>query len=296
MLSALTVVLALSAATVLLAWRYFRRYRIVRPPLGVINLRDVAIIIGFIILVPYLHLALPLWMVGALLVIVGLGALYFTWEPVLRRQWTRWLATLLVLAADIAAWLWLGKTSLWWYAANNLFVVLCVIGIANLWAQAGMKARDAAVLAGAVAVYDLVATALLPLTADMYTRLAQLPLTPLVAWPTGAAGQWAGIGMGDLLLAVFPLVMRKAFGRPAGLAAMAIGVGAIAGLILILIVALHVETFAVMVVLGPLMVLQYFYWLRRRGHERTTWQYLQAEPASGLGATAGTLDHVALGP
>ena len=33
-----------------------------------------------------------------------------------------------------------------------------------------------------------------------------------------------------------------------------------------------------MVVLGPLMVLQYAYWRRRCGKERTTWQYLQAEP------------------
>jgi hypothetical protein len=29
--------------------------------------------------------------------------------------------------------------------------------------------------------------------------------------------------------------------------------------------------------LGPLMVLQYAYWVRRRGQERTTWEYLRAE-------------------
>ena len=33
----------------------------------------------------------------------------------------------------------------------------------------------------------------------------------------------------------------------------------------------------VMTVLGPLMVAQYGYWIRRRGLERTTQQYLQAE-------------------
>jgi hypothetical protein len=37
-------------------------------------------------------------------------------------------------------------------------------------------------------------------------------------------------------------------------------------------------TFPVMTVLGPLMVLQYLSWSRRRGPERTTRQYLQAEP------------------
>jgi hypothetical protein len=36
--------------------------------------------------------------------------------------------------------------------------------------------------------------------------------------------------------------------------------------------------FPVMVVLGPLMVLQYAWWARRRGPERTTRQYLQVEP------------------
>jgi len=189
------------------------------------------------------------------------------------------MPTVALVGIDLAAWLWLGKTSPWWHAINNVFVVLCVVGITNLWAQSGMKARDAAILAGALAIYDLVATSLLPLMGDLFTRLAQLPLTPLVAWPIGSAGQFAGIGLGDLLLAAaFPLVMRKAFGRSAGLAAMAIGLGAIAALILGPIWGLHVEIFPVMVVLGPLMVLQYAYWRRRRGVERTTWQYLQVEP------------------
>src|SRR5438552_4045010 len=37
-------------------------------------------------------------------------------------------------------------------------------------------------------------------------------------------------------------------------------------------------TFPVMIVLEPLMIAQYLYWWRRRGQERATWQYLQAEP------------------
>ena len=279
MLEAMIIVLAFAAAAVWFAWLYFRRFVVVRPPLGVFNLRDIAMMLGFIILVPFLDLALPLWMVGGLLLVGGLSTLYFMWEPVLHPLWARWLATVFLVGLDVAAWLWLGKTSPWWHAINNVFVILCVVGITNLWAQSGMKARDAAILGGALALYDLVATALLPLMGDLFTRLAELPLTPLVAWPIGGAGQWAGIGLGDLLLAAaFPLVMRKAFGRPAGLAAMAIGLGAIAALILDPIWGLHVEIFPVMVVLGPLMVLQYAYWRRRRGQERTTWQYLQAEP------------------
>ena len=57
-----------------------------------------------------------------------------------------------------------------------------------------------------------------------------------------------------------------------------IGLGAIAALIFVKNWGLHIEIFPVMVVLGPLMVLQYAYWRRRRGVERTTWQYLQVEP------------------
>jgi hypothetical protein len=231
--------------------------------------------LGTIILIPYLDLALPLWLVAALLAIGGLSTLFVTWEPILRPGWARWSATLVLVA-----WLWLGRTSSWWYAVNDIFVVLCAVGVTNLWAQTGMMARDAAILAGALAVYDLAATSLLPLMGDLYIRISALPLAPMVAWPIGSHGQWLGIGLGDLLLAgVFPLVMRKAFGRSAGLAAIVMGLIAIGALIVGPIQGLYIKIFPVMVVLGPLMVLQYAYWRRRHGTERTTWQYLQAEPA-----------------
>jgi membrane protein implicated in regulation of membrane protease activity len=77
-----------------------------------------------------------------------------------------------------------------------------------------------------------------------------------------------------LLATVFPLVMRKAFGRAAGMAAMMIALLAIGTTM-----ALPLKiVFPAMVVLGPLMVLQYIYWRRQRGQERTTQQYLQEEP------------------
>ena len=285
MLVATIVVLGCAIAAVLLSWRYFRRYAIVRPPLGVFNFSDVAMMLGSIILIPYLDLALPLWVVAGLLVVGGLSTLYFTWEPILRPAWARWLATLVLVGLDLAAWQWLGRSSPWWYAINNVFVVLCAVGITNLWAQAGMRARDAAILAGALAAYDLVFTSLLPLMGDLYARLAMLPLAPMVAWPIGREGQWYAIGLGDLLLAAaFPLVMRKAFGRSAGLAAMAIGLAAMGILIISPILGPYVEIFPVMVVLGPLMVLQYAYWRRRCGSERTTGQYLHAEPTRRLPA------------
>jgi hypothetical protein len=119
---------------------------------------------------------------------------------------------------------------------------------------------------------------------NLFDHLADLPLTPLVAWPieAGITGQWLAIGLGDLLLAtVFPLVMRKAYGQQAGLAALVLAVTALASALALPALDLLQTAFPVMVVLGPLMGLQYLYWRRRCGPERTTWQYIQAESGPG---------------
>ncbi len=49
---------------------------------------------------------------------------------------------------------------------------------------------------------------------------------------------------------------------------------------LVLFVSAFTDIFPLMVVLGPLMLLQYAYW-HRRGPERTTREYLAAEPRYG---------------
>jgi hypothetical protein len=279
------VVLSHTIAAMLLSWISFRRYPITRPPIGVFNLWDVAIMIGGIVLVPYLYLALPRWIISGLLAIGAVSALYFAWEPVLRFRWAVWLITVALAAYDVGAALIVGAPSVAFFAGNNVVLTLVIVGLTNLWAQSGMMARDVAVLAGLLAVYDVVATWQLPLTSDMFRRLVDLPFAPLVAWPIGRAGLWFGIGLGDLLLAtVFPLVARKAFGHTAGRAALAISLGGIAVLLALPLLGIVQVTFPVMMVLGPLMVVQYVYW-RRRGAERTTWEYLLAEPTHIL-ATA----------
>jgi hypothetical protein len=276
MVLAAFVVLFHVAAALILAWLYFRRYTMTRPPIGVFNLGDVAVMIGMVILVPFLYLWLPLWTVAGLLALASTSLLYFTWEPVLGSAWSIWLVTILLAGADLFTALLPGSSPAWFFAANNVVLVISVVGVTNLWAQSGMKARDAAILGAALAIYDLIATSILPLMNDLFARLEGLPFAPELAWPVNAAGDWLGIGLGDLVLAaVFPLVMRKAFGRLAGIAAMLIGLGAI-GLLILSVLLGFVNIFPVMVVLGPLMVLQYTYWRHRR-QERTTWQYLQAE-------------------
>ena len=37
---------------------------------------------------------------------------------------------------------------------NDGLIIVIVIGLANLWAQSGMRVRDAVVLGAGVAVYD----------------------------------------------------------------------------------------------------------------------------------------------
>ena len=277
MVLASIVVLFHVVASVILAWLYFRRYTMTRPPIGVFNLGDVAVMLVMVILVPLLYLMLPIWMVISLLVVVSLSILYFTWEPILKSSWIIWLVTLVLAGADLFTALAPDINPVWFLAINNIVMLISVVGVTNLWAQSGMKARHAAILGAALAVYDLIATSLLPLMNDLFARLDGLPFAPTIAWPINAAGPWLGIGLGDLVLtAVFPLVMRKAFGRMAGIFAMAIGLGAI-GLLILSVLFGFVEIFPVMVVLGPLMVCQYAYWIQRRP-ERTTWQYLQAEP------------------
>ncbi len=274
-----TVVLGCVACALLGGSCYFRRYAVSRPPIGVFTLTDLALMVLFILLVPFLYLALPLWLVAGLLLVAALSALYFTWEPVLRARWATWLVVLVLLAADSGTALLFKTRSSAFLTVNDAILIVLVVGISNLWAQSGMKARDAALLGAFLAVYDFLATSEFPLTSHLFTHLAGLPLAPIVSWGSGSSA--LGIGLGDLLLAtVFPLVMRKAFARSAGIVALGLALAAIGTLL-----ALPLQgVFPVMVVLGPLMVLQYLYWRRRRGRERTTWQYLQKEPVRLQGA------------
>lgn len=263
------VVLGYNTCTVLGGWVYFRYYQVNRPPIGVFNLKDLALMVLLIILLPFLYLVLPLWLTASLLLLVALGILYFTWEPILRARWAIWLAVLTLLAVDIGAAFFLGTRQNGFFAVNNTVLLVMIVGITNMWAQSGMKARDAALLGALLALYDFIATSQLPLMSDLITRLSGLPLAPTITW--SSENMMLGIGLGDVLLAtVFPLVMRKAFGRLAGITALVLALAAI-GMPL-------QGPFPTMVVLGPLMVLQYLFWSRQRGQERTTFQYLQQEP------------------
>ena len=278
----------LASATVLLGMAFFRRYAIIRAPLGVMNLGDVAFMLGGIILIPYLYLALPGWIVATLLAIGTLGLLQLLLEPMLHPAWLPWLVAAVLVGADIALARQVGTGTIAFVAVNNVILLLTVVAVTNVWAQSGLRARDLAILAGALVLYDLVATSVLPLTNQLIDRLAGLPLTPVLAWPVGEQG-WSGIGLGDLLFAtVGPLVFRKAFGRPAGWVAIILAMSALALVFAAAVWGLLPGTFPVMVVLGPLLVAQYLAWMRATGSERTTAQYLAQSPPMCRSARCAT--------
>jgi hypothetical protein len=272
------IVLGFTAAAMMGGWGYFRRFQVTRPPIGVMTLGDVAVMVAATVVVPYLYLALPLWLVAGFFALGVLCVLYTVAEPVLRAGWAIWLVALVMLGADIGTNVQFGATRLPFLLANNVVLTLVIVGVANLWAQSGTKARDVAVLAGALAIYDAIATSFLPITTDLFHHLADMPLAPTLAW--GSGSDRLGIGLGDVLLAtVFPLVMHKAFGQTAGVVAGGLSLSAIAILATILELLDSGVAIPVMVALSPLMILQYCYWIRRQGAERTTWQY-RAELAS----------------
>lgn len=273
------VVLTFTLATALGGWAYFRRVRINRPPIGVINLRDTLILITALVLMPYLYLALPLGAVTVLLGVVVLTLLHMTLEPILPQTTLLWGVCLALLTTDIVLAVVQGVTNASFLLTNNLILTIMIVGAANLWAQSGMKARDVAVLATALTVYDVIATWHLTVMTDVIERLSQLPLVPVVAWGLSDPQTSLRLGIGDLiLLTVGPLVFRKAYGRKAGLFALGSGLVVVAAILALLTTAVVPVSIPVMAALGPVLVGQYWYWRRVHGAERTTTEYLLCEP------------------
>ncbi len=277
-ITAILVMLAFAIGAITLSWLYFRRYQVNRPPIGVINLYDIGLMIGGIIVMPYLYLWISPWLVVGLLALGALSLLSLGLEPLVRSAWMGWAVSLALIGSDIAAAaLWTTRSPAF-MLINNLVMLLIVVSISNLWAQSGLKARDITLLGVALILYDLIATSYLPLMGDLFQRMMALPMGTQFAWRVGETGM-AAIGIGDVLMAaVFPLVMRRAFGVGAGLIAIIGSFVVLVGLPLLPLTSI----FPVMVVLGPLMVVQYLGWRYQRRAERTTWHYLQAEPIQAM--------------
>jgi hypothetical protein len=156
-------------------------------------------------------------LVGGLLALGAPSAVQFALEPIVRTWTTRGLLVALVAALELAVLVSSGPSSSGYFAINNAVLIVGAVGVANLWAHSGLKARDAAILGAGLAAYDVIATSHLTPMSDLFGRLSQQPFAPIVGWTSGQDGRWVAIGLGDVLVAtVYPPVMRRAYGRVGG--------------------------------------------------------------------------------
>jgi hypothetical protein len=272
---AAAIVLGFATATMAATDGSFRRVRLPPPPLGVLNLFDVAVMIGMVVAVPYLYLLVPTPLVTVLLVLAVASILHLALEPVATRP-IRWVIVVVILGAELVAFWSAGPGSVTFAAVNNVVVCLVAAATANLWAQSGLSAQRAAVLAGALTVYDLVFTTFLGVTGDLFDEALDHPFPPVIAWPVADGDGQVGLGQGDLLFAaVFPIIARKAYGARAATIAFTSTVAVFVVLLALGITENLPTTFPVMVVLGPVQVALWLHFHRTYGAERTMAQYRQ---------------------
>ncbi|HET6212845.1 MAG TPA: hypothetical protein VFE14_08245 [Micromonosporaceae bacterium] len=204
------IALAFTIAVPLGAVGFFHRYRLTRPAVGVMNGRDVAVMLGFVVALPFAYVALPPWVLPAVLGLVYAGALSIGYEPAVPRRWLRRALILGLLAADAVTAA--AAAPFWFWAVNSLLVALVAGVVANLNVQAGLRLRHAAWFAAALAGYDLVFATVIPLTQRLAEAVDGYPFAPAAGLRIGAAG--ALVGLGDLLAyAMYAVAATKAYGR-----------------------------------------------------------------------------------
>ncbi|MEU4407511.1 hypothetical protein AB0F88_23550 [Streptosporangium sp. NPDC023963] len=274
-LAEIVVIVLIPAAAILLGVLYFLRVRMERPPVGVYTLGDVMIMMTAVLVIPVVYLALPSSAVATVLGLMTVFAIQITLAPLLPGR-VALLVAFGAAALDLVLFLSGSSAATAW---NNVLLLILVIGVCNLYVQSGIKARDVAVFALLLAGYDLVATTMLPTMGDFLRKVIDLPFAPVFAW-------WGGpqpmvIGLGDVLMFVlWTLVAFKAFGREAGWTATGVSLALAATLVLAMRTGLLTEPFPLMVPAGPLMALQYLFWRRVRGPERTTAAYQASRKAA----------------
>ncbi|MFI0444429.1 hypothetical protein [Actinomadura sp. 6N118] len=192
---------------------FFQRVRVARPPVGTFNGRDIAVMMGFVLTLPFFYLALPGPALPAVLALVFAGGLSVGYQPILTSGRIRWAAIGTLLAADLIARLLLGPVSPVFWLANSCVVCLIVVSATNLNVQGGMKLKHVAWFILLLAVYDLTFATAVPLTQELAEAIQGYPFAPSAGLRIGEE-YGAVIGMGDLLAyALFTTTAYKAFDR-----------------------------------------------------------------------------------
>ncbi|GAA3600423.1 hypothetical protein GCM10022419_100630 [Nonomuraea rosea] len=277
----------LIASIMLLGLGYVHRYRLPRPPVGRFTTSDVLIMSGLVVVLPVAYLAMPAPVVSTVFGVMFLASVQLALAPLLGGR-TATLAAVLLVAAT--AWAALSGQATLVVVLNAVLIVVSVIGVTSLWTQTGITAGHVAAFATALAVYDLFATGLGDMTDRFLAQVEGYPFAPLLAVTTGAVPVAAGLG-DCLILALWPMVATKAYGKAAGWTGAAVGLG------LIVLVQIGFATgvlrsgMAFLTVLGPAILVQYLIWRRLRGAERHTWQWLGG-PGPAID-TSGRVDRLA---
>jgi hypothetical protein len=264
------IVVGYCAALATGTWLFFGRAPPWRPAIGVFNTWDVALLLSAVVVLPCVYAELPEVVAVAAMAPIVAVVVHHTGRRIGLSRAPAAAVSAAVLTADVAIAVIADERSNVFAAINGVVLALVILGAATFVAASGVSARDVAFLAIALALAQLAVSRLVASPAELLARAGDAPFVPMFGWWDGS--QAVGIGLAELLIAaLFPLAARKAFGRTAGLAALAISVAAIAAVI---VVARDdaMDGWPPIVALGPLVLAQYAYWLRTCGRERRTWE------------------------
>lgn len=247
---------ALLFLTMALAAAYLRRFTMARPPVGTFVGSDIAVMVFTLVAMPFVYMAIPVPLVMTVFGLTMFTVLQVTLSPVVGGRGAIAAAAALC-AGDVTAYL-LGQD---WtlLVLNDLLLVILVVGAVNMWVQVAISPAQVAALAAALTVYDTLATGLTSLTSDFVARLDGLPFAPMLATRYGADPSFTGLG-DCLMLALWPLVALRAYGRRAAWWGAAPAVLLIAGSTAAVVAGSG--PLPLLSYLGPLIVAQWLYWRR----------------------------------
>ena len=273
-----------AAAMGLAAW-YLRSVVIERPPIGRFTRADVVIMCAMVVITQFIYAHLPGPAISAVFGFLYFVILQTTLTPLVNGARAAICAGLLVAACIASA---IAGNATATTAVNDVMVIGAVVGVSNMWTQTGVTAGNMAGFAAILAVYDFLTTNVYPLTRDVLAKMANLPFTPLLAFPGG--GRFAtAIGLGDcLIMTVWPLVLAKSYGRRAAWA------GAAACLLVLAVLDIGFVTgwfsprtlVPVLTALGPVIVVQHVVLRRMYGTGRRTYQWRGLPDVKPLGQHA----------
>jgi hypothetical protein len=210
----LTVVIFYIALTLWGSRYYLQHIRLPRPTIGTFNGRDVIVIMIFVVLLPYLLVAISNWARTLFLILVFTGILSFGYRSVAIRR-VRIPAMIILMggplvvraifgsgnAANVARW-----------SITSLVVVLVVVAAANLNTQGGMLLRHATWFAIILGIYDSVFAWVFPLTQRLLDTVQLSTITPSAGMQFG--DYTVVIGMGDLVVyGLYIATAYKAYGN-----------------------------------------------------------------------------------